>query len=86
MSWAIFSVSVILLYHFLFLQIMGFFTHVNLNCILCPAVSDPFSGRLWRVIAVFHQSLAIPIITKIYGFLSLRYIAFLKNLQIHQKD
>lgn len=65
---------------------MGILTHVNLNCILCPAVSDPFSGRFWRVIAVFHQSLAIPIITKLYGFFSLHCINFLNNLVVNNKD
>ncbi|CAD5234338.1 unnamed protein product [Bursaphelenchus xylophilus] len=69
-AWPIFSMSLILLYHFLVLQPISFMTHVNLNCILCPGVSDPFAGRLYRLFAVGHQFLVVPIVTKLYAFSS----------------
>lgn len=81
-----FSVSILILYHFTILQILSYLTYVNLNCILCPAVSDPFSGRFWRIFAVFHQSLAIPIITKFYTFFSINCINFLNSLIIYNKN
>jgi len=66
-AWPTFSMALIVLYHFLLLQPVAQLTHVNLNCILCPAVSDPFAGRLYRLCAVAHQSLAVPLLTKLYA-------------------
>lgn len=48
-------------------------TLVNLNNILCPAISDPFQSRGYRIIAVCHQFLLIPIISKTYSAIS--YVA-----------
>lgn len=84
-SWPIFSASIIILYHFMFLQTVSLLTHVNLNCILCPAVSDPFRGRFYRILAVGHQSLlAVPLITKLYSFAYL-YLAAIFQVRVEPK-
>uniref|UniRef100_A0A914PDA4 Uncharacterized protein n=1 Tax=Panagrolaimus davidi TaxID=227884 RepID=A0A914PDA4_9BILA len=63
-----FSMSIIVLYHFVFLQTVGYFTLVNLNCILCPAISDPLGNRFWRIAAFTHQCILVPILSKSYSY------------------
>ncbi|CAH8453001.1 unnamed protein product [Schistosoma mattheei] len=64
-SWVIFSLSIQVLYHFLVLQPIALMTGINLNNILCPAISDPFPGPNYRLWAVFHQSVIILVLGKI---------------------
>uniref|UniRef100_A0A0K0FQI7 Transmembrane protein 164 (inferred by orthology to a human protein) n=1 Tax=Strongyloides venezuelensis TaxID=75913 RepID=A0A0K0FQI7_STRVS len=78
-NWAILGYSVLTLYHLFVLQIIGLITKVNLNCIICPGISDPFACRGWRIIAFIHQALAIPLVSKIYCSLSMIIINSIKN-------
>lgn len=68
--WPTLSVGVTVLYHFTTLQPIAMITQVNLNNILCPAISDPFAGPNYRVWAFFHQHLLIFLHAKLYPLLA----------------
>ncbi|VDP19785.1 unnamed protein product [Echinostoma caproni] len=55
--------------HFCSFQLTG----INLNHMLCPAVSDPFEGPHYRVIAMIHQPALILILGKCVTCFSLRW-------------
>ncbi|CAH8451876.1 unnamed protein product [Schistosoma turkestanicum] len=71
-SWVTFSLSIQVLYHFIVLQPIALMTGINLNNMLCPAISDPFPGPNYRLWAVFHQSVIVLVLGKIFALFLLR--------------
>jgi hypothetical protein len=73
--WGIMAIGLLRLYHYLVLQPLSFATDVNLNSMMCPAISDPFRGWGYRVVANMHQTLFIFLHGKIYCFIGSRFFA-----------
>ncbi|VDK88032.1 unnamed protein product [Litomosoides sigmodontis] len=71
-SWSTLSFSVVLLYHFTILQLLGLITEANLGCVICPVTVDPFYGRFYRLATVIHQGMLIPLIAKFFN-ISIKY-------------
>lgn len=44
-------------------------TQINLNHVLCPALSDPFQTTNYRLCAVVHEALLCALLCKIYCIL-----------------
>ncbi|GFN85948.1 transmembrane protein 164 [Plakobranchus ocellatus] len=65
-SWSMTSFGLLFLYHFIPLQVLAYVSQVNLNNMLCPAVSDPFRGKFYRLFAIAHQFVLIPTLGKVF--------------------
>ncbi|KAI8772294.1 transmembrane protein 164 [Biomphalaria glabrata] len=69
-SWSMVAFGLLFLYHFIPLQMLAYVSHVNLNNMLCPAVSDPFHGKFYRLFAMVHQIILIPTLGKLLVILA----------------
>ncbi|KAL9913307.1 transmembrane protein 164 isoform 1-T4 [Glossina fuscipes fuscipes] len=64
-NWVTIGVMIMLLYHFVVLNAVSIASGVNLNHMLCAAVTDPFEGQNYRIAAVIHESILCPILNKV---------------------
>ncbi|XP_059163055.1 transmembrane protein 164-like [Physella acuta] len=69
-TWSMVAFGFLFIYHFLPLQLLAYVSQVNLNNMLCPAVSDPFHGKFYRIFAICHQFLLIPTLGKLFVVLA----------------
>ncbi|GMR33420.1 hypothetical protein PMAYCL1PPCAC_03615, partial [Pristionchus mayeri] len=74
MAWPGVSLLLLVIYHFGPLQFLALYSNVNLNNILCPAVSDPFGTRFYHLIACAHQSFYVPLVAKSYALIGSKVI------------
>jgi len=72
-EWGFMSIGIMRLYHYLVLQPISYATNVNLNNLMCPAISDPFNGQWYRMAANFHQIFFIMLHGKLYIFLGNKF-------------
>lgn len=75
MHWGFMSIGFLRLYHYLVLQPLSYSTEVNLNSMMCPAISDPFKGPWYRMAANTHQTAFILLHGKIYCALGNKFFA-----------
>lgn len=68
-TWSAVTSALFCFYMFLFLQPLGLISQVNLNNMICPAISDPFYGENYRLCAMFHQQFLVLTFGKIYSLI-----------------
>ena len=73
--WLAMSMGILRLYHYLVLQPISILTEVNLNSMMCPAISDPFNGPFYRIAACFHQTAFVALHGKATCFIGMKFFA-----------
>ncbi|XP_017866624.1 PREDICTED: transmembrane protein 164 [Drosophila arizonae] len=63
-KWSKIGTAFMLFYHFVLLSPLSILTGINLDHMLCAAVSDPFQGQNYRLFACCHQTLLCPLLSK----------------------
>ncbi|XP_017104083.1 transmembrane protein 164 [Drosophila bipectinata] len=63
-NWSHIGTAFMLFYHFILLSPLSIFTGINLDHMLCAAMSDPFQGANYRLFACCHQTLLCPLLSK----------------------
>jgi len=89
LAWPAMAFSAYSLYHWIVLQPIGLLTQTNLNNMICPAISDPFHGPYYRVLAMSHQSILVPLVGKLYNVLTHWVLSTLRlniKLETRRKD
>lgn len=81
LAWPGLAFSIYSLYHWMVLQPIGLLTQTNLNNMICPAISDPFHGPHYRVVAMAHQTIMVPLVGKLYSVLA-QWVLDTLNLNI----
>uniref|UniRef100_A0A0R3R0D3 Transmembrane domain-containing protein n=1 Tax=Brugia timori TaxID=42155 RepID=A0A0R3R0D3_9BILA len=61
-------------------------TEANMGCVICPAMSDPFYGRFYRLATVIHQAILIPLITEVFTVVSFKSSPFSVLASLHQSS
>ncbi len=84
--WLAMSMGILRLYHYLVLQPISILTEVNLNSIMCPAISDPFKGPFYRIAACFHQTAFVAIHGKLTCFIGMKFFAPKTKESIKKKE
>lgn len=80
-TWATLTFTLFSFYMLLFLQPLGMILHVNLNNMMCPALSDPFSGPYYRIIACCHQPAMMFLIGKVFCIIGHEFVTLLYRTQ-----
>jgi hypothetical protein len=81
--WVFMTIGAVRLYHYLVLQPLSLLTEVNLNNMMCPAISDPFKGPYFRIAANVHQTFFYILHGKLYCLIGSRF--FVPKLSTNQQ-
>jgi len=89
LAWPAMAFSLYSLYHWVLLQPIGLMLQTNLNNMICPAISDPFHGPYYRVVAMSHQTILVPLVGTLYAILAQWFFNVLKlntELEVDRKE